>query len=164
MIATRRGWRWMLLVVTTVAALAMVMLPAWIIQPFRPQSSRGVAFSYALRSISPIATIVALLIVAWLIFTLWRGARWWGRIAIVILFFFAGVSTWFARQNHFEWMFAPLAGAAYATADAATFVDAADLVIAVERNGEAAAYPIRQLAYHHLVQDDVGGLPIVVTY
>ena len=31
-------------------------------------------------------------------------------------------------------------------------------------NGEAAAYPIRQLAYHHLVQDIVGGVPIVVTY
>ncbi|MEA2164509.1 MAG: hypothetical protein QOK37_2636 [Thermoanaerobaculia bacterium] len=164
MIALPRGWRWMLLVATTVAALAMVMLPAWIIQPFRPQTARGVAFSYALRSISPIATIVALLIAAWLIFTLWRGARWWGKIIVVILLLLTSVSTWFARQNHFEWMFAPLAGAAYAAADAATFVDAADLVIAVERNGEAAAYPIRQLAYHHLVQDDVGGVPIVVTY
>ena len=36
--------------------------------------------------------------------------------------------------------------------------------VAVERNGEAAAYPVRQLAYHHIVQDVVGGVPIVVTY
>ena len=34
----------------------------------------------------------------------------------------------------------------------------------VARNGEAVAYPIRQLAYHHLVQDMVGRVPIVVTY
>jgi hypothetical protein len=61
-------------------------------------------------------------------------------------------------------MFHPLARAAYVHADAASFVSDADLVIAVERNGEAAAYPIRQLAYHHLVQDAVGGVPIVVTY
>jgi hypothetical protein len=164
MIVLRRGWRWLLLVVIAAAALALVVLPALIIQPFRPQSARGVAFSYALRSISPIATMVALLIVAWLIYTLWRGARWWGRIALVILLLFTAFSTWFARQNHFEWMFHPLAGAAYAHANAASFVNDADLVIAVERNGEAAAYPIRQLAYHHLVQDVVGGMPIVVTY
>ncbi|MEA2239856.1 MAG: hypothetical protein QOC81_4580 [Thermoanaerobaculia bacterium] len=160
----RRGWRWSLLAITTIAAFALVFLPAWIIQPFRPQSARGVALSYTLRTISPIATILALLIVAWMIFTLWRGARWWSRIIVVIFLLLTSVSTWFARQNHFEWMFHPLAGAAYAHADAATFVDAADLVLAVERNGEAAAYPIRQLAYHHLVQDDVGGVPIVVTY
>ena len=164
MITLRRGWRWFLLGLTTVAAFALVFLPAWIIQPFRPQSARGVAVSYALRTISPIVTILALLVVAWMIFTLWRGARWWGRIIVVFLLLLTTVSVWFARQNHFEWMFHPLAAAAYAHPDAATFVDAADLVLAVERNGEAAAYPIRQLAYHHLVQDDVGGVPIVVTY
>jgi len=160
----RRGWRWFLLAITTIVAFALVFVPAWIIQPFRPQSARGVALSYALRTISPIATILALLVVAWLIFTLWRGARCWSRIIVVILLLLTTLSTWFARQNHFEWMFHPLAGAAYARAEAVTFVAAADLVLAVERNGEAAAYPIRQLAYHHLVQDDVGGVPIVVTY
>ncbi len=160
----RRGWRWLFLATTAIAAFALVALPAWIIQPFRPQSARGVSISYALRTVSPIVTILALLIASLLVFTLWRGARWWGRIGIVILLLLTTVSTWFARQNHFEWMFHPLAGAAYVRADAASFVDNADLVIAVERNGEAAAYPIRQLAYHHLVQDVVGGVPIVVTY
>jgi hypothetical protein len=164
MIVLRRGWRWLLLVITAVAALAMVVLPALIIQPFRPQTPRGVAFSYALRAVSPIATIVALLVVATLLYTLWRGSRWWGRCVLIILFLFTSFSTWFARQNHFEWMFHPLAGVAYVHANDASFVNAADLVIAVERNGEAAAYPIRQLAYHHLVQDVIGGVPIVVTY
>lgn len=164
MLTLRRAWRWFLLAATTVAALLLVMLPAWIIQPFRPQSARGVAISYALRTIAPAVSVLALLTVAWLIFTLWRGARWWGRIVVIILLLLTMVSTWFARQNHFEWMFHPLAGAAYVHADAASFVDAGDLVLAVERNGEAAAYPIRQLAYHHLMQDDIGGVPIVVTY
>ena len=164
MLTLRRAWRWFLLAATTVAALLLVMLPAWIIQPFRPQSARGVAISYALRTIAPAVSVLALLTVAWLIFTLWRGARWWGRIVAIILLLLTMVSTWFARQNHFEWMFHPLAGAAYVHADAASFVDAGDLVLAVERNGEAAAYPIRQLAYHHLMQDDIGGVPIVVTY
>jgi type IV secretory pathway VirB2 component (pilin) len=156
--------RWLLLVLTTAAAFLLVAIPAWIIQPFRPQSPRGVAISHALRTVSPVMTIVTLIVVAALAFTLWRGARWWSRGILVITLFIATFSAWFARQNHFEWMFHPLAGATYAKAGAATFVGADDLVLAVERNGEAVAYPIRQLAYHHLVQDVAGVVPIVVTY
>jgi hypothetical protein len=73
-------------------------------------------------------------------------------------------ATWFARQNHFEWMFNPLTNATYAKASAAQFVNDGDIVMTVEKNGEAAAYPIRLMAYHHLVQDTVGGTPIVATY
>jgi hypothetical protein len=73
-------------------------------------------------------------------------------------------STWFARQNHFEWMFNPLANAAYAKTTEAGFVDDAGIVMAVESNGEAVAYPVRLMAYHHLVEDTVGGTPIVATY
>jgi hypothetical protein len=38
------------------------------------------------------------------------------------------------------------------------------LVIGVEKDGEARAYPIRFLGYHHQVQDSFGGKPILVTY
>jgi len=95
--------------------------------------------------------------------TLWHGARW-SRVFLVILLLPPAFSAWFARQNHFEWMFNPLANAGYTRADAATFVGDGDLVMAVARNGEAVAYPVRQLAYHHLVHDTVGRVPIVVTY
>src|SRR4029078_380303 len=38
------------------------------------------------------------------------------------------------------------------------------LVLGVSINGEAKAYPIRFLGYHHHIQDTVGGKPIMVTY
>ena len=38
------------------------------------------------------------------------------------------------------------------------------LVIAVSHNGEAKAYPIRYIAYHHQVCDTVGGKAVMVTY
>jgi hypothetical protein len=38
------------------------------------------------------------------------------------------------------------------------------MVIAVEIAGDAVAYPVRQMAYHHLVNDVVGGRPVVSTY
>ncbi|MDN3659457.1 DUF3179 domain-containing (seleno)protein [Ferruginibacter paludis] len=43
-------------------------------------------------------------------------------------------------------------------------VDSGRLVIGVINNGEAKAYPIRFLGYHHQVQDTVGGKPLLITY
>lgn len=39
-----------------------------------------------------------------------------------------------------------------------------DLVVGVENNGVAKAYPIQFLIYHHQVEDTVGGKPVIVTY
>src|SRR5712692_1826092 len=36
--------------------------------------------------------------------------------------------------------------------------------LAVKINKEAVAYPVRLMAYHHVVQDVVGGTPICATY
>jgi Protein of unknown function (DUF3179) len=43
-------------------------------------------------------------------------------------------------------------------------VDSNRLVIGVSINGEAKAYPIQFLGYHHQVQDVVGGKDVLVTY
>jgi hypothetical protein len=38
------------------------------------------------------------------------------------------------------------------------------LVIGIEHNGITKAYPIRYLTYHHQVQDNIAGQPVLVTY
>lgn len=38
------------------------------------------------------------------------------------------------------------------------------LVVAIENKGEAKAYPIRYIVYHHQVRDTLGGDPVMVTY
>ena len=155
---------WLVLLLLTLAALAFVVAPVLVIQPFKPQTARGVEISYLLKRWSPWVTILTLAIGLFLIFRLWRGARWWKRAVLVIVLMPLLATTWFARQNHFEWMFNPLANASYAKTNSASFVSDSDIVMTVESNGEAAAYPVRQMAYHHLVQDVVGGTPIVATY
>ena len=159
-----RAAKWWLLIALFVAAILVVFTPAFLIQPFRPQTESGVAVSHLLKRVSPLATIVLLAAMLFLLAKLWRGARWWSRGLAILAAAVMALAAWFARQNHFEWMFNPLPRPSYARVDAAAFVDDKDLVLAVERKGEAAAYPIRQLAYHHLVHDTVGGIPIVVTY
>jgi hypothetical protein len=156
---------WLILILIALVAFAMVALPVWMIQPFRPQSQRGLEISYALRRWSPMLTIISLALVIMLLLWLWIVSRgWWRKALLVVIVIPLLAATWFARQNHFEWMFNPLANATYAKASAAQFVNDGDIVMTVEKNGEAAAYPIRLMAYHHLVQDTVGGTPIVATY
>jgi hypothetical protein len=156
---------WLILVLIVVVAFAIVALPVWIIQPFRPQSQRGLEISYALRRWSPMLTIIALALGIMLLLRLWRASRgWWRKALLVVILMPLLAATWFARQNHFEWMFNPVANATYAKVNAAQFVSDGDIVMSVENNGEAAAYPVRLMAYHHLVQDTVGGTPIVATY
>ena len=156
---------WCLLLIDVVLALTIVVVPVFIIQPFKPQTQRGLTISYAMRSWSPYLTIVALIIGMVLTGWLWRRSRrWFTRIGLVIVLLPLFPATWFARQNHFEWMFNPLAHSTYAKAADASYVEDSDMVLAVSVNGESAAYPVRLMAYHHLVQDVVGGTPVVTTY
>ena len=43
-------------------------------------------------------------------------------------------------------------------------VETARLVVGVELNGEARAYPLEYIGYHHQVRDTVGGTPVLVSY
>ena len=158
-------WKlWLLLLLVVAAAVAMVAIPVFVIMPFKAQTAAGVEWSYRLRRLSPLATVVATVLFLALCVKLWRGARWPGRVAMPALLAPLLAVTWFARQNHFEWMFNPLPNADYARAGEAGFVADSDMVMAVEINGDAVAYPVREMAYHHVVNDVVGGKPITATY
>lgn len=43
-------------------------------------------------------------------------------------------------------------------------VNDSSVVICVYQNGEAKGYPVEFMAYHHQVQDIVGGKPLIITY
>ena len=157
---------WPLLLIAVAAAATVVLVPTLTIHPFRPQTTRGVELSYALKRAAPVVTAIALAMALASALMLWRGARrWWRRGVIVVLVAFTSLVTWFARQNHFEWMFNALPKAGYVGApEAREFLVDAEVVMGIDVNGIALAYPVRQLAYHHLVNDVVGGTPLVATY
>ena len=157
--------RWLSLIALVFVAFAFVAVPVWLIWPFRPQTPRGLAVGYALRGWAPLVTLLAAAASVALAAWLWRDSRrWWRKVLLVLLPLPVLASAWVARVNIFEKMFRPLPGAAYARAEEASFVGDSDMVLAVEREGDAAAYPVRLLAYHHVVHDTVGGRAVVATY
>lgn len=150
--------------VLTAISVAAIFIPVWLIMPWKPQTQRGLELSYDLRWLSPVLSVVVALSVLALIVWLWKGRRWWTRLGMVVAVLLALGCVWASRFNHFELMFNPIHDARYAPTGETDFVPDSDMVMAVHIDGEAAAYPIRQLAYYHVVHDVVGGVPLAVTY
>ena len=49
-------------------------------------------------------------------------------------------------------------------AEAADWINGSDLVVGAEVNGDARAYPIRIIAWHEMVNDTIGGVPVSLAY
>lgn len=52
----------------------------------------------------------------------------------------------------------------FVTNNEATFLNSYDRVLGIYLNGQAKAYPLRILNWHEIVNDIVGGMPVVITY
>lgn len=155
----------LVLSLTTLVSLVWVAIPVFLIRPFETQTPRDIAVAYALRSRSEWVTLALLASGVYAAFALVTKRRSWrsGTFAGMCVVLLAGLA-FLARQNHFEWMFGPLSGPEFIAAVEATHVADDDLVLGVQVGEDAVAYPVRALAYHHVVNDVVGGEPIVATY
>lgn len=116
-----------------------------------------------MKRIAPALTVVALLGVLALSWRLWRSSSRWLRTGIVTALVLSAASAVMVRQNYFEWMFHPIKAAGFVSPGDAHLGDK-EMVMAVQIGQEARAYPILQMAYHHVLNDTVADVPIVVTY
>ena len=60
--------------------------------------------------------------------------------------------------------FVPLDNPEVVSADAATFLQPEDRVLGLTVGGESRAYPISMMTFHHVANDVLGGLPVLVTF
>jgi Protein of unknown function (DUF3179) len=156
---------WIGLLLAVLAAFVFIFVPVWLIQPFAPQTTRSIEISYFLKSWSPIVTVIlAILTVALAVFIWSRSRRWFAKAALIVPLLLIVVFTWFARQNHFEWMFNPLGNTQFARVNEVDFLPDEEMVLAVKLNGEAAAFPVTFMGYHHIAHAVIGGTPITATY
>ncbi len=156
---------WLVLLLSVLAAFAVIFIPVYLIQPFAPQTPRALQVSYLLKSWSPIITVLLAIVAVAASILIWKGSRrWFGKAAVILPLSLVFVFTWFARQNHFEWMFNPLDSSQFAHVNETDFVGDDEMVLAVNINGDAVAFPVSFMAYHHIAQAVVGGTPITATY
>jgi hypothetical protein len=159
----RRNLIWVLWAASALVTIALFFIPAFIIRPFTHQSARGIVAAMALRDRAPLGTLLAALVCLALTFLLWSSAKLWRRIGLGLVAALVLFSTVMARQNYFEWMFHPVANAQFVN-EADSKLDAGEMILAVRFGSDARAYPISQMAYHHILNDVVEGVPVAVTY
>ncbi len=151
------------LFVGSLATLALAAYPIYVIRPFREQNPAALerALWVLLHNKPILFGLFAGIAVLGLM--LWRRA---GSIAKAVLATAMGISLIAAASawlNPYEQMFHPFGAPRYITIQEAR-VDPNDMVISVSLGGESRAYPIREMGYHHVVNDRLHQLPIVVTY
>jgi hypothetical protein len=145
------------------ASIGLFFIPAFIIRPFSYQAPRALVVAMALRQRAPLGTLLAGFACFALAFALWRTIGWWRRTLLVLTLVVVTFSAVMARLNYFEWMFHPIAGPQFLT-QSESKLNPKEMILAVRFASDARAYPISQMAYHHVLNDVVGGVPIAVTY
>ena len=147
--------------VAFLSTLPAALFIAW--QKTFDVSFAQLGLAIAVKRIAPALTVATLVGVAALGWRLWRSSSIWLRTGIVIAVVLSAASAVMVRQNYFEWMFNPITAAGFVPAGDARLSDK-EMVMAVRIGQEARAYPIVQMAYHHILNDTVATVPIVVTY
>jgi hypothetical protein len=154
----------LLIVFCLLAVLAALIYPVYVIRPFRHQGPRELmAALMVLRFRLPLAIACTLISIAAMVLH-WRADRRRLRRAGTLLGALAvtGV-TLLCRINIYELMFHPFERPSFSEAGQVK-LDGGEKVIAVKEGTAARAYPIRVISYHHVINDDLAGVPIVATY
>ena len=154
---------WATFAVCALLGVGLFFVPAFIIRPFRYQSPRALWLALAVHDRAPVWTLVAAVVCLVFVLVLWRNSRRWGRLVLTIVMLLVGFSAVMARMNYFEWMFHPVDSAQF-VAEAQSKLDPGEMIMAVRFGSDARAYPISEMAYHHILNDWVGGVPVAVTY
>jgi len=159
--------RWMLVLVLLAclaASLVCVGYPMYVIRPFRAQGAQELAAALVVSRYRGLVTILSAILALGALAAYWRAQpRKWRRILPAMGAGLVCVLAFAARINVYELMFHPIDHAAFVEA-AKSKLGVGEKVIAVVINGQARAYPIRDMAYHHLINDEVGKTAIVATY
>jgi Protein of unknown function (DUF3179) len=150
--------------VLAIAALACMAFPLYVIRPFRYQGPRELAVALFVKQVGPAASVVFALLGIAIIWFVWSNSeKWLPRIAAVVLALLGIGGAYSARVNVYELMFHPIDSPRFESAQKVK-IDSSDMVIAVQVKDERRAYPIREMAYHHIVNDTLAGEPIAATY
>jgi hypothetical protein len=156
---------WVGLLLVLAAAVALVGVPIYLLWPFKPQGPSFVPWAWTLRrEWAPAGTAGLALILLGGLYVGWKRTRWPGKSALALMALAGVAVAWFAHQNHFEWMFNPIAVPRFDVGAKAPGLDPDDLVLGVVIKDDAAAFPVRRIGYHHVTNVTVGGEPIVVSY
>jgi len=157
--------RTLLLIFALLFLFAAEILRVYFIMPF-PGSQRAntIDIAYFLHKYIWAFRLVGLVLLLPLAIYAYRHARLWKKIVLSFFIILYGVVFYLFNFKFLaDKMFYQPKNKILA-AVTGNKVDSNKLVIGIAINGQAKAYPIEIIGYHHQVQDTVGGEPVMITY
>lgn len=151
-------------VALALVSLACFAVPMYVITPFRQQSAVELQVALLVKQVGPWVSTGCVVLALGVLVGSWRRIGWSKRYVAGAALLLTIAGAYLSRVNVYEeLLFHPLGKPQFSTAGEAR-LDKDDMLLAVRVNGTARAYPIREMGYHHVVNDTVGGEPIVATY
>ncbi len=157
--------RTMLLIAGFLILFAIEILRVYFIMPFPgSQKADTIQIAYFLNNNIWWFRILGLILILLPMIYIFRNSRWWKKIFLAFfVLIYATVFYFFNFKFLADKMFIQPTNKILATA-ADNKIDNTKLVIGVAINGQAKAYPVEIIGYHHQVTDSIGGEPVMVTY
>ncbi|HEV8084678.1 MAG TPA: DUF3179 domain-containing (seleno)protein [Chitinophagaceae bacterium] len=141
------------------------ILRIYFIMPFPgSQHNETISFAYWLSNNIFWIRILGLAFVAFPLINIFKNSRRWVKIVWAsVLAFYAGIFFFFNFSFEADKMFYQPKEKLFVTSATDTS-NKNKLVIGVVINGEAKAYPIQIIGYHHQVRDTISNTPVMITY
>jgi hypothetical protein len=158
--------RWVAVMLVCLAvSLVSVAYPLYVIRPFRAQGARELMAALAVLRFGPVLTVISALAALAAAMMYWRAqGPMRGRMLVAGGAVLVCVLAVLARANVYEQLlFHPVEHPEFAAASDVK-LDGDDKLIVVKIGGSARAYPIREMGYHHVVNDVLGGTALAATY
>ncbi len=157
--------RTILLITGFLILLATEILRVYFIMPFPgSQKSDTIQIAYFLNNYIWWFRILGLILFLPPMIYIFRNSRLWKKILLAFfVLLYATVFYFFNFKFLADKMFYQPKNKILASV-ADNKIDSTKLVIGIAINGQAKAYPVEIIGYHHQVTDTVGGEPVMVTY
>jgi hypothetical protein len=141
------------------------ILRVYFIMPFPgSQQADSIDWAYFIEKYKWVLRIIGLLLAAGPVYRIFSRKKLLPVILLSLVIVLYGIIFFFFnyRFEADKMFYQP--GTKYFSGEKGNTIDRNKLVIGIEINGEARAYPIQLIGYHHQVRDTVGNTPVMITY
>lgn len=147
----------MLAVALTILNIALILAPLIIALPPVNQTPEMLAAAHLAQVLVPFTSLALSALAA---IQLWRHRNWRAGALLAVTLVCVALS----RANLLERVFAPARNVETAAVGDFHDIRDTDMVIGLVIGGRSRAYPVRYLAYHHMLNDQLGSTALLPTY
>jgi len=147
-----------ILLTLVVLNLILAAAPVAILLPPIAHTPELLSLVLTAKAVAPWVSALSVLIGIWILSRAWRS------VLVILSFVVIACAAILARINYVEHFFPSAQGAEMTQIGSFHDIQDTDMVIGVTLGAFSRAYPVRYLAFHHMLNDQLGPTALLPTY